>query len=121
MPGLSLFARQRGTWRTNWHDGCTKSAQSTHHPRAGACQRRPMPFQQPADGPKADAYRPDTARRRAVHGVDALIGEHAKKQHGVVSIGQLRQLGLGDRAMRRRVEVASIGCIRVLLPSVTLR
>ncbi len=45
--------------------------------------------------------------RAAAH-IDAAIAEFAARQHGVMTLGQLRSLGLGDRAVRHRVRRGSL-------------
>jgi very-short-patch-repair endonuclease len=66
-----------------------------------------MPTNPPADGPKTDVYRRESARRRS-RGRDGLIAQLAERQHGVVAIGQLLDLGIEERAVHRRAEAGSL-------------
>lgn len=52
-----------------------------------------------ADGPQTGLYRGKPARRPVV---DRGIAELAERQHGVVALGQLRDLGLGLNAVDKR-------------------
>jgi predicted transcriptional regulator of viral defense system len=56
----------------------------------------------PPTGLKQDTQRPESARRRT--GIDSRVDELAAQQHGVVAMEQLRELGIDERAVRRRVE-----------------
>jgi predicted transcriptional regulator of viral defense system len=111
MPGLSSFWSPRGTWRTNWDDACVKSAQSAHHPRVSACQRRSMPTahpKQPADGPKCGAGVDISARRGSAAGWDSSIAQIAAEQHGLISLEQLRDLGMDRSTAQKRVDAGTL-------------
>ena len=55
-----------------------------------------------ADGPKAGHIDSFESRRRE-GGLDRTAAEMAERQHGVVSLSQLRDLGLSGAAVRKRV------------------
>lgn len=62
----------------------------------------------PADGPKTLKYRAESARQRAVRPApDRLIAEVAARQHGVVALWQLTELGFDERMARRRVALGN--------------
>lgn len=68
---------------------------------------------QPADGPQASAIWTPKARRR----FGKRLSEISMEQHGVVTLAQLRGLGLTASAVRSRVQEGSLrsparGCLR---------
>jgi len=65
---------------------------------------RLQPLNQPADGPQASTIRTPAARRR----LGRRLAELAVGQHGVVTLAQLRELGLTASAVRSRVEEGSL-------------
>jgi very-short-patch-repair endonuclease len=62
------------------------------------------PGQQPVDGPKTHAGRRKPAHRRRDQGIAAV----ATTQHGVVSLAQLEELGLTERAVQDRVDAGRL-------------
>jgi len=94
------------------HEAHGKSVQSARHPRVRPCQRRRMPQPTPqhsADGPKTGAGVAFSAHRRgsAVRW-DLEIARVAERQHGLISLGQLRRLGIGDATIRKRAAVGTL-------------
>ena len=65
-----------------------------------------MPPSSTADGPIAVDMRPQSAHRARIS--DHGIAELAVSQHGVVSVEQLRKLGMAERAIRRRVAIGRL-------------
>lgn len=64
----------------------------------------PRQAKQPADGPQTSTIWTPQARRR----LGKRIADLAQGQHGVVTLPQLRQLGLSSSAVRSRVEEGSL-------------
>lgn len=57
-----------------------------------------------ADGTKAVLYRPESSRRRRRSTVDDhAIVELAERQHGLVTLWQLEDLGVGEQVARKRM------------------
>jgi predicted transcriptional regulator of viral defense system len=56
----------------------------------------------PPMGLKQGSRRPESARRRGAGELDRLIDSLAARQHGLVTVEQLRDLGVEDRSIRRR-------------------
>jgi predicted transcriptional regulator of viral defense system len=63
-----------------------------------------LPAELPADGPKTPAGRGKSAHGRP----DQQIAEVAKVQHGVVSLAQLEEAGLTERAAQDRVDAGRL-------------
>jgi very-short-patch-repair endonuclease len=61
-----------------------------------------MPQTTPADGPEMSLYKGKSSRRRD-GSPDRVIAELATRQHGVIGVTQLAQLGLGAHLVDRRV------------------
>lgn len=64
------------------------------------CSGAPKP---PADGPEMSPDSGRSSRRHRIGSHDQVIAEVAARQHGVVAITQLAQLGLGAHLVDRRV------------------
>jgi len=80
----------------------TDLAHSAHHPRAAPPHPRRMPrmpTQPPADGTQSDSYLRFGARRP---GADGEIAQIAARQHGLITLEQLREFGISkDLAYQR--------------------
>ncbi len=80
--------------------GATHSSHSAHHPRTPPGQSPQRAPASPADGPQMRHMDVFEAHRRSV---DSAIADIAARQHGVVALAQLEDVGLSVRAVQKRV------------------
>jgi predicted transcriptional regulator of viral defense system len=90
--------------------GANRRNQRTTRARRAATLGRMPPHhpQQPADGPKREVGLPFSARRRGSAAKwDGEIARLASRQYGLISLEQLRVLGLDKRVAQWRAEVGA--------------